>query len=68
MVDTVHTPVPPPALPADFKPADPPTPKQATMLEEVLTHFSKSDYAIPGFDHEKGQLTEEEKFWLVSFL
>jgi hypothetical protein len=38
------------------------------MFEEVLAHFSKSGYTIPGLDTEKGQLIEEEKFWLVSLL
>jgi hypothetical protein len=33
------------------------------MTAKVLEHFSKPDYLLPG--SEKGELSEEEKFWLV---
>lgn len=40
------------------------TPEQEEKRKNVLEHFSKDGYSIPG--EEKGELTEEEKFWLVS--
>jgi hypothetical protein len=65
MAETAHTPLPPPAVPADFKHADPLPEKHEDMLKKVLAHFAKDGYLIPGLDTEKG-LTEDEKFWLVS--
>jgi hypothetical protein len=37
---------------------------EQTMYDEVLGHFTKSEpvYSIP--DLEKGELMDEEKFWL----
>lgn len=32
------------------------------MYDEVLAHFSPENYALPGL--EKGDLTDQEKFWL----
>jgi len=66
MMDTVYTPLPPPALPADFKLADPLAPKHEEMFKEVLAYFTLTEYVIPDSVGEKGQLTEEEKYWLVS--
>lgn len=35
--------------------------------EEVLVHFDKDDYKIPGLPaEEKAELVDEEKMWLVS--
>ncbi|KAL0572209.1 Phosphatidylinositol transfer protein (PITP) [Marasmius crinis-equi] len=34
------------------------------MQKEVQTHFSKEGYVLPGVEKEKGELMEEEKFWL----
>ena len=68
MADTVYTPSPPSADLDGVKPPDPLTSEHEEMFKEVLAHFSKTAYFIPGFETEKGQLTEEEKFWLVSIL
>lgn len=67
MTDTIYTPLAPSAAPADCIPAPLP-PKDEKMFEETLAHFSKPGYTITGLDTEKGQLTDEEKFWLVRFL
>ena len=40
------------------------TEDQEQKYNEVLDHFSKDDFKVPG--EEKGDLMEEEKFWLVS--
>ena len=59
----VYTPIAPPPLPQDAtKPAEL-ADNQAKMHAEVLAHFSKPDYTLPGVD--KGELREEELFWLV---
>jgi hypothetical protein len=68
MTDTTYTPLPPPPVPADFKQPDSLSQKHEEMLQTVLAHFSKTGYVVPGLDAEKGELTEEEKFWLVSVL
>lgn len=35
--------------------------------KEVLVHFDKDDYKIPGLPaEEKAELVDEEKMWLVS--
>jgi hypothetical protein len=39
------------------------TEPQQDQLKNVLAHFSKADFTIPGLS--KGDLLEEEKFWLV---
>lgn len=36
--------------------------KQEQQLKEVLDHFTKPEYLLP--EVEKGELSEEEKFWL----
>lgn len=56
-------PTPPPAVPDDFQQAEP-KPAQMEMYSKVLEHFSLPEYALPGL--ENGQLTDKEKFWLVS--
>jgi len=35
------------------------------MYKKVYEHFTKDGYVLP--DEEKGEFTEEEKFWLVRF-
>ena len=57
-------PVPPPQPRPD---AGPPnlTTEQEDMYNKVCEHFTKDGYALPG--EEKGELTEEEKFWLVCY-
>jgi hypothetical protein len=60
----VYTPIAPPAVPDDAqKPADL-TVVQADLHAKVLGHFSTPEYALP--EVEKSELTEDEKFWLVS--
>lgn len=39
------------------------TEKQEGYLQNVLDHFSKPDYVLP--EVEKGDLADEEKYWLV---
>lgn len=56
-------PLPPPQPLADIVPPTL-TEKQEELLKEVLDHFTKADYQLPG--EEKPELSEEEKFWLVS--
>lgn len=60
-----YVPMPPPQPLAD---SGPPilTDKQDELRKEVLEHFTKADYQLS--DEEKGDLTEEEKFWLVSLV
>jgi hypothetical protein len=38
---------------------------QQEKYTKVLTHFSDEKYEVPG--EKKGLLTEDEKFWLVSY-
>ncbi|KDQ57118.1 hypothetical protein JAAARDRAFT_35722 [Jaapia argillacea MUCL 33604] len=56
-----YEPTSPPACPEG---AQPPTltAEEEVKYKEVLEHFSKSDYVVPGV--EKGELMEEEQFWL----
>lgn len=61
-----YTPISPPALPSDSKLDIILTTDQEELHNKVLAHFSKPEYSIPGLD--KGELTEAEKFWLVSLL
>lgn len=37
--------------------------EEETKRNEVLAHFDRDDYRIPG--EEKGELMDEEKMWLV---
>jgi hypothetical protein len=63
----ITLPLPPPPPLADACPHKDLTPNQIELQKKVLDHFSKPDYVLPG--EEKGELMEEEKFWLVrSFL
>lgn len=67
-------------MPVYTAPAPPPLPQYATqpyallqqsqeeMYQNVLAHFSKEYYTLPGAEEGKGGLMEEEKFWLVSFV
>ena len=60
-----YVPIPPPQPKAD---AGPPkiTTEQEEMYQKVYEHFTKDGYVLPG--EEKGELTEEENFWLVCSL
>ena len=59
-----YVPLPPPPAKADSGPPKP-TVEQEGKYSEVYGHFTKDGYVLP--DEEKGELTEEEKFWLVRF-
>ena len=61
MSNTVFEPIIPPT---DSVPVQPPklTPDQERMQKDVQAHFTKPEYVLPGT--EKGELIEEEKFWL----
>jgi hypothetical protein len=54
-----------PPVNQDAKPLQPLSSEQEKKRLNVLGHFSDSDYTIHGIV-ENGQLTEQEKFWLVS--
>lgn len=57
----------PPPLPQDtIQPYASLPPNQEEMYETVSGHFSKENYILPGSEEGKGELMEEEKFWLVS--
>ncbi|KAI0366133.1 CRAL/TRIO domain-containing protein [Pilatotrama ljubarskyi] len=63
--DTIYEALPPPHLPVDPAALPPQlklTEVQQALYDEVLKHFDRDDYALPGV--ENGNLTEEEKFWL----
>lgn len=60
----------------DYVPLPPPQPKadagspkltaeQEGLYKKLYEHFTKDGYTLPG--EEKGEFTEEEKFWLVRF-
>jgi hypothetical protein len=61
-----HTPIDVPAAPADSALPAALTSGQEEMRKKVLDYFANPDYHIPGVE-EKGQLTDDEKFWLVCF-
>ena len=64
MASVDYVPIPPPQPKAD---AGSPklTTEQEDMYKKVYEHFTKDGYVLP--DEEKGEFTEEEKFWLVRF-
>ncbi|KAI0635576.1 CRAL/TRIO domain-containing protein [Trametes polyzona] len=53
-----HIPVDPAVLPPQLKLSE----AQQALYDEVLKHFDRDDYVLPGV--ENGSLTEDEKFWL----
>jgi hypothetical protein len=57
-----YVPIPPPQPKTD---AGPPklTTEQEDKYKKVYEHFTRDGYVPPG--EEKGEFTEEEKFWLV---
>lgn len=57
-----YLPIPPPHPKADASPPKTTT-EQEEMYKKVYEHFTKDGYVLP--DEEKGEFTEEEKFWLV---
>lgn len=42
------------------------TAKQDGMVKEVLAHFEREEYTLPGAEEGDGALKEVEKYWLVS--
>lgn len=66
MADTIFEARPPPHIPVDPAVLPPQltlTDAQQKLYDEVLQHFEKDNYVLPGV--ENGALTEQEKFWLV---
>jgi len=60
MSNKVYTPFPPSvqgSLPKSI------TASETELQLKVFKHFAATDYTLPGV--EKGELMEEEKFWLV---
>ena len=57
----VYLPIPPPTVYKDDPRASLEESEQA-MYDEVVKHFTQTDYSIP--DIEKGELMDQEKFWL----
>jgi hypothetical protein len=58
-----YSPLDVPKLPKDTNKPVELTPEQEEKRKTVLEHFSNDDYRVP--EEEKGELMEEEKFWLV---
>ena len=57
----VFLPIPPPTICKDDPRASLEEAEQA-IYDEVVKHFSQADYSIPNI--EKGELMDQEKFWL----
>jgi len=62
--DKVFLPIPPPSAPHKDDPRAVLSANEQKMYDEALSHFTRSDpvYSIPNV--EKGELTDQEKFWL----
>ncbi|KAH9481360.1 CRAL-TRIO domain-containing protein C23B6.04c [Psilocybe cubensis] len=62
--EKVFLPIPPPVTPYKDDPRAVLSKSEQAMYDEVLAHFTRADpvYVIPNI--EKGELTEQEKFWL----
>jgi len=63
MSEKVYTQIPPPSVTITEDPRATLSVQEQEQYEQVLDHFSKDAYTIPGIDND-AQLTEEEKFWL----
>ena len=63
-----YIPIAVPATPADARDKNAElTEEHEKKRQEVLAHFDKDDYRIPGLPaEEKAELMDEEKMWLVS--
>lgn len=57
----VFLPIPPPTIYKD-DPRATLEESELAMYNEVVEHFSQTDYSIPNI--EKGELMDQEKFWL----
>ena len=55
-------PIPPPTIHKDDPRATRLEESEQAMYDEVVNHFSQTDYSIPNV--EKGELMDQEKFWL----
>ncbi|KAF7965251.1 hypothetical protein HWV62_44860, partial [Athelia sp. TMB] len=55
--------LPPPAVPAVYKQPDAPNAEQMAMYDQVLEHFSQTEYVLPGVEQD-GHLVDREKLWL----
>lgn len=64
MSEKLYLPTTPPAPVVEADPRATLTDVEREMYTAVLEHFSVPVYTIPGL--EKGELLEEEKFWLSS--
>ena len=62
MADKIYTPVAPKESYFDEDPRATLTSSAEGMYNEVLGHFTKEVYVLPGV--ESGTLTDKEKFWL----
>lgn len=61
-----YTPISPTGLSSDYQQDTKLTADQGELYNKVLAHFTKPEYSIPHL--ENGELTEAEKFWLVSLI
>ncbi|KAF8656203.1 hypothetical protein AX16_002639 [Volvariella volvacea WC 439] len=61
--DCVYTPLSPPPTKLTQDPFANVSETEGQQYKEVLTHFSKDDYKLPGLDADAA-LTDKEKFWL----
>ncbi|KAF8656275.1 hypothetical protein AX16_002711 [Volvariella volvacea WC 439] len=64
MSDPVYAPLAPESAPPIEDPRASLTEVQGTQYEEVLSHFSKEKYKLPGIEAD-AELTEKERFWLT---
>ena len=40
--------------------------EQSESRDKIIEYFSQAEYRLPGIEGAEGELTEEERFWLVS--
>ncbi len=59
----VYTPLPPPPTTLESDPRETLTETEQGQYDEVLAHFTKDEYKLPGQDPAT-ELEEAEKFWL----
>ena len=61
---TIYTPLEPPPVTQSHTPSKL-TEAQEEKRKQLIAHYSDAEYKV-GEDSEKGELTEDERFWLVS--
>jgi len=59
--EKISVPIRPPTIYKD-DPRDELEESEQSLYDEVVEHFSQKDYSIPNI--EKGELMDQEKFWL----